>query len=95
MQDVFFAQLPTNNFNEYGTSISDWTTVQVGGAAVYRGDGTVREALDIVGRTTDYGAVTAKLIPAPKRGCPAGSAATEREQALWVFRHGRVARMAS
>jgi len=46
MEDVFSAQLPTGTFDEYGTSISDWTTVQVGGAAVYLGDGTVREALD-------------------------------------------------
>ena len=49
MQDVFFAQLPVGTFDEYGTSPSDWTTVQVGGAAVYRGDGTVRSAMDIVG----------------------------------------------
>jgi hypothetical protein len=85
MQDVFFAQLPVGTFDEYGTSSSDWTTVQVGGAAVYRGDGTVREAMDIVGQTTDYGAVTAKLLPAPKLGCPASSAEVEREQSLWVF----------
>jgi hypothetical protein len=31
MQDVFEAQLPVSNFDEYGTSSSDWTTVQVGG----------------------------------------------------------------
>lgn len=85
MQEVFFAQLPTNNFDEYGTTISDWTTVQVGGAAVYRGDGTVREALDIVGHATHYGAVTAKLIPTPKQGCPGRAPGTTREQSLWVF----------
>src|SRR5664279_1857544 len=28
MQDVFEAQLPVGNFDEYGTSSSDWTTVQ-------------------------------------------------------------------
>jgi hypothetical protein len=85
MLDVFDAQLPVNSFDEYGTSTSDWTTVQVGGAAVYRGDGTVRSAMDVVGRATDYGAVTAKLTPAPKRGCPANSTETEDEQSLWVF----------
>lgn len=83
MNAVFDAQLPVGTFDEYGTSSSDWTTVQVGGAAVYRGDGTVRSAMDIVGRATDYGAVTAKLLPAPKLGCPATS--TNGEQSLWVF----------
>ena len=84
-QDVFSAQIPTNNFDEYGTSTSDWTTIQVGGAAVYLGDGTVRDAMDIVGRAPGYGIVTAKLLPAPKLGCPAIHAESEREQALWVF----------
>jgi hypothetical protein len=83
MNEVFNAQLPVNTFDEYGTSSSDWNTIQVGGAAVYRGDGTVRSAMDIVGRATDYGAVTAKLLPAPKLGCPASS--TDGEQSLWVF----------
>ena len=85
MQDVFDAQLPVSAFDEYGTSISDWTTVQVGGAAVYNGDGTVRSALDIVGRTTQFGAVTATLIPDPKRGCPPASSESERQVSLWVF----------
>ena len=85
MEDVFDAQLPVGTFDEYGTSSSDWTTVQVGGAAVYRGDGTVRSAMEVVGRATDYGAVTAKLMPAPKRGCPASSANDVREQSLWIF----------
>ncbi len=83
MNEVFNAQLPVSTFDEYGTSSSDWTTVQVGGAAVYRGDGTVRSAMDIVGHATDYGAVTAKLLPAPKLGCPATS--IDGEQSLWVF----------
>ena len=83
MSEVFDAQLPVGTFDEYGTSASDWTTVQVGGAAVYRGDGTVRSAMEIVGRATDYGAVTAKLLPAPKRGCSATS--IDGEQSLWVF----------
>ncbi len=85
MQEVFDAQLPIGTFDDYGTSTSDWTTVQVGGAAVYRGDGTVRSAMDVVGHSTDYGAVTAKLQPNTKLGCPANPAAVEREQSLWVF----------
>jgi hypothetical protein len=85
MEDVFNAQLPVGTFDEYGTSISDWTTVQVGGAAVYLGDGTVRDAMEIVGRAPGWGIVTGKLIPAPKRGCAANSLDSEREQSLWVF----------
>ena len=85
MGDVFEAQLPSGNFDEYGTSISDWMTIQVGGAAVYLGDETVRDAMDIVGRAPAYGVVMAKLLPAPKRGCPANPTESEREQSLWVF----------
>lgn len=85
MQDVFSAQLPEGTFDEYGTSISDWTTVQVGGAAVYLGDGTVRDAMEIVGRAPAWGIVTAKLMPAPKRGCAANTVEGEHEQSLWVF----------
>lgn len=85
MQDVFDAQLPVGTFDEYGTSISDWTTVQVGGAAVYLGDGTVRDAMEVVGRAPVYGVVIAKLLPAAKRGCPAKPVDNEREQSLWIF----------
>lgn len=85
MEDVFAAQLPWNTFDDYGTSSSDWNTVQVGGAAVYRGDGTVRSAMEVVGRATDSGAVTARLMPAPRHGCPAETTDTSREQSLWVF----------
>lgn len=85
MQSVFDAQLPTGTFDEYGTSVSDWTTVQVGGAAVYLGDSTVRDGLQILGHAPAYGVVTAKLIPAPKLGCPAREGDSRREEALWVF----------
>ncbi len=85
MEEVFAAQLPWSTFDDYGTSSSDWNTVQVGGAAVYRGDGTVRSAMEVIGHATDSGAVTAKLLPAPKRGCPATSGEAAREQSLWVF----------
>ena len=85
MQDVFNAQLPVGTFDEYGTSISDWTTVQVGGAAVYLGDGTVRDGMQIIGKAPGYGIVTAKLVPAPKLGCKANPETGQREQSLWVF----------
>jgi len=85
MGDVFAAQLPWSTFDDYGTSSSDWNTVQVGGAAVYRGDGTVRSAMEVIGHATDSGAVTAKLLPDVKRGCAAEPTGSAREQSLWVF----------
>lgn len=80
--EVYEARMPTNAWDDYGTSPSDWNTVQIGGAGVYRGDSEVVQGDQIVGRATDYGAVSAKLIAAPERGCPNAS---EREQALWKF----------
>jgi len=82
MNEVFEARMPTNAWDDYGTSPSDWNTVQVGGAGVYRGSGQVVDGDRIVGRATDYGAVLAKLTAAPERGCPGSS---QREQALWKF----------
>jgi hypothetical protein len=85
MQDVFNAQLPTSTFDEYGTSVSDWTTVQVGGAAVYLGDATVRDGMNVVGHAPGYGITRARLVPAPKRGCTAKLGDSTDEQSLWVF----------
>ena len=82
MTEVFEARMPTNAWDDYGTSPSDWNTVQVGGAGVFRGSGEVIADGQVVGRATDYGAVTAKLVAAPARGCKADG---EREQALWIF----------
>src|SRR5581483_10982304 len=80
--EVFEARLPTNAIDDFGTSPSDWNTVQIGGAVVYRGNGEVVSGNEVVGRATDYGAVTAKLLAAPERGC---SGTSQREQALWKF----------
>ncbi len=79
---VFEARMPTNAIDDYGTSTSDWNTIQIGGAGVYRGNGEVVQGDTLVGRATDYGAVTAKLIAAPQAGCKNDSG---REQALWLF----------
>ena len=79
---VFEAKLPTNSIDDYGTSTSDWNTIQIGGAGVFRGSGEVVQDGDIIGRTTDYGAVTAKLAAAPKKGCKGDGGP---EQALWLF----------
>lgn len=79
--DVFEATMPTNSWDDYGTSTSDWNTVQVGGAGVYRGNGQVLSGDQVVGRSTDYGAVTAKLTAPPGSACHSD----QREQALWIF----------
>jgi hypothetical protein len=85
MMAVFEAQLPTNAIDDYGTSPSDWNTVQIGGAGVFRGDGTVTLDGLVVGKTTHAGEVTAKLIASRQRGCRDGAAGNDREQALWLF----------
>ena len=86
MTEVFEAQLPTNNFDEYGTSIADWTTVQAGGDAVYRGNGTVISPDNrVVGSATVGGDVTAKLAAVPDRGCRGSIEDNDRPQSLWVF----------
>ena len=82
MTAVFEARSPTNALDDYGTSPSDWNTVQVGGAGVFRGSGQLIADGQVVGHATDYGAVTAKLVAAPARGCEAED---DREQALWIF----------
>lgn len=81
MNEVFEAKMPTNAWDDYGTSPSDWNTVQVGGAGVYRGNGQVVSGDQVVGHATDYGAVTAKLIAVPQGGCRA----SDTEQAVWIF----------
>jgi len=80
--EVTQAGLPTNTVDDYGSSTSDWNTMQIGGAEVFRGSGEVMTAGSVVGRATDYGAVTAQLQSAPQRGCSSGSS---REQSLWLF----------
>lgn len=82
MTEVFEARMPTNAWDDYGTSPSDWNTVQVGGAGVYRGSGELVGNGQVMGRATDAGAVTAKLVAAPARGC---SGDGDHEQALWIF----------
>jgi hypothetical protein len=81
MNEVLEAKLPTNSWDDYGTSTSDWNTIQVGGAGVYRGNGQVVSGDQVVGKATDYGAVTAKLTASRASGCQSD----EQEQSLWVF----------
>ena len=86
MMDVYEAQIPTNAWDDYGTSYNDWNTVQVGGDAVYRGDGQVIGTDNqVLGRATIGGDVTAKLMAVPDRGCRGAIDGNDRAQALWVF----------
>ena len=85
MMEVFEAQLPTNAIDDYGTTTSDWVTVQIGGDVVYRGNGTVMYDSQVVGRSTVGGDVTAKLIASRDGACRGTAAGNDREQALWLF----------
>jgi hypothetical protein len=85
MMEVFEAQLPTNAIDDYGTTTADWVTVQIGGDAVYRGNGTVTSDGQVVGKSTAAGDVTAKLIASRDGTCRGAVADNDREQALWLF----------
>jgi hypothetical protein len=85
MNDVFDAQLPTNSFDEFGTSPTAWTTVQVGGDVVYRGNEVVSRYNEPVGKAGLFGEVTGKLQAVPGSGCRGEVGSNDREQALWIF----------
>ena len=85
MMEVYEAQMPTNAWDDYGTSYADWNTVQVGGDAVYRGSGEVMMGNQVVGKVTIGGDVTAKLAAVPDRGCRGAMGGNDSEQAMWVF----------
>ncbi len=85
MMEVFEAQLPTNAIDDYGTTSADWVTLQIGGDAVFRGNGTVITDGEVVGKSTIGGDTTAKLIASRERGCGGATAGDDREQALWLF----------
>ncbi len=84
MQDVFDAQLPTNLIDDYGSTIHDWNTTQVGGQAVYRGDGTVMEGPEIVGKSSTIGEVFGEPKTWPWSPC-VHEPATKAVQSFWVF----------
>ena len=59
--------------------------MQIGGDIVYRGAGIVMSHGEVVGRSSDSGEVTAKLIASRNGGCREATVENEREQALWLF----------
>ena len=84
MQEVYEAQLPTNAWDDYGTSTSDWNTVQVGGEVVYRGSGEVISGSEVVGSSSDSGEVRAR-VRSSTGGCRGAVAGNDKVQSLWIF----------
>jgi len=84
MQAVFEAELPTNLVDDYGSSLRDWNTTQVGGQVVYRGDGIVMEADEVVGKASVIGEVFGRPKTWAWSPC-ARDAVLNSEQAFWVF----------
>ncbi len=83
-QAVYEAQLPTNLIDDYGSSIADWNTLQVGGQLVYRGDGTVTQGLEVVGKANIAGEVWGEPKTWPWLAC-ARDRASKTVQSFWVF----------
>lgn len=81
--EVEQAQIPTTG-PDRGTPASAWTTVQIGGDAVYRGGGPVEGFQGKVGEPV-YDGVLSRLSANPDRGCRGEIEANSAPQALWVF----------
>ena len=81
MMDVHAAQLPLSG-PDRGTSDFYWTTVQIGGEAVYHGGGPVTHGSEVVGKSVVDGVLVWPAANAPCRGDLEGN---DRPQALWVF----------
>lgn len=85
MQAVAQAQAPINS-NPDMMSKSAWTTRQVGGDVVNRGQGKVGAPDGQTGTWLEGNSVLIKLTPNPDGGCPGGgSSGYDRAQAVWVF----------
>ena len=81
--EVDQAQIPITG-PDRGTPDTAWTTVQIGGDAVYRGGGPVEGFGGKVGEPV-YNGVLSTLSPNPDRGCRGAINANDAPQALWVF----------
>lgn len=84
MQAVSDAQLPTNLVDDYGSSLRDWNTTQVGGQQVYRGAGTVMDGAEVVGTASVVGEIFGRPQTAVRSAC-ARDAVGDSTQAFWVF----------
>ena len=81
--EVEQAQIPITG-PDRGTSEDAYTTVQIGGDAVYRGGGPVIGFGGKVGEPV-YGGVLSRVYPNLDRGCRGAINANDAPQALWVF----------
>ncbi len=84
MQAVFDAQLPTNLIDDFGSTIRDWNTIQVGGQAVYRGDGVVVDGANVVAKASTVGEVFGEPKTWPWSAC-SRDRASNTVQSFWVF----------
>lgn len=84
MQAVYDAEMPTNLIDDFGSTIHDWNTTQIGGQAVYRGDGVVMEGAEVVGKASSVGEVFGQPKTWPRSAC-AGDQASSTVQSFWVF----------
>ena len=85
MMTVSEAQAPVN-----GLAISrsdEWTTRQIGGDLVFRGQGSVKSAGSVQGRWLEGSSVIMPLTAEPDAGCDSGPG-YQLPQSLWVFSSG-------
>lgn len=83
MQAVFDARQPLNGGSEQGSSVWDWTTRQVGGDLVFRGQKLVKSRAGNVGTMPQPGWVLGVPRANPESGCAASD--NNAIQAFWIF----------
>ncbi|HVR24500.1 MAG TPA: hypothetical protein VMU26_14390 [Candidatus Polarisedimenticolia bacterium] len=83
MMAIEEAQIPQSG-PDRGTSEHAWTTDQIGGEVVYRGDGPVTNGFRVVGEPTAKG-VLVHVSGKPGTKCRGEIEGNDRPQALWVF----------
>ena len=83
LQAVAQAQAPINS-NPDMLPASAWTTRQVGGDVVNRGQGRVGSSSGSTGTWLEGSSVLIKLTPNPDAGCPVGPG-YDRAQPVWIF----------
>jgi hypothetical protein len=86
MTEISDAQLPTNTVSgDFGSSVDDWNTVQVGGDVVYgRRGGPVMHGSSVVGHSLLGNGVLAVPEAASDSTCRA-DISSETPQAMWLF----------
>ena len=84
MMEVVNAELPTNDVGgDFGSSLADWNTVQIGGQVVYGRDG-VYSGGRVVGRSLMSGGILAIPEAAPSSKCR-GELGSSALQSFWIF----------